>query len=955
MYQTQEGQPQCIKCEQGRGKSIGGSNTSCDDCPKGFFQDELGTVACKKCPLGYHGQHDGKPFCEECDEDTKQSKTGQANCDICPHGQTAPRRATQCQECPPGKYGKRKTPKNSSVGKSVYICSFCPKGTYRSRRLRGGKECGLCRAGKFSSKDGSHICLSCSRGTFQGMNGAAECIDCPVDWYGHKKGMSKCVTCPRGNYTSGRTKSTECSVCPEGRVGKRASDSDDGKGGCVECEPGLFRGKLDDPRGGHIDKANKHMLEEKTQNFTKCLECPAGWSTAGMIDNLPPDSQFGSPFCQQCAPGRYADGVKNVQCKLCNFGRYQNMKSRTSCKTCQGGEIPGANRASCIVPGWTIPANCKEGQYIDDSQRYLEGAEAECEQPGMIFEHAEVRGNEKILVPHFAKFTNEDCREADGFTILRVVKSYQENDPPGTYFLDDIWSQIDYDRDGELDWNEFPGLHGMIVGNKFVAHNEGANRTNLSARELWTDLVRSSTLDYVNLETSDEFSVGASIVKSWLAEGKYGFVNIFDDLDPLNLRSKKIYDLNSTVTATICVKHPSRIPDDCNPKEYNQKYDWKCKDCPLGGKCNGDVIPYKSMMRHKAGYWDVPWAVGNNGNVIPRSRFDPIFMECPFPSSCLENGCKETTGGVLCAVCVEGTFRAFPNDAICRICKENTTSGRFTIALSIIFSGLGILIVLRGPITRLQRKYAHTYKNFLRILAINLTYVQVATSIPNMIQVPWPKLYIEFLNLFEFVNLDLIGMLGMKCLGGEFWDFRAKIIALFLIPTLFALFSISHHWFAKMRLRNVDRKSKSWKKLQTEAGAHLFDVVDVDQSGAVEQTEFATILRYINHEKIMTESEVEKIMQSMGGMIQTCADEHGHSFSTLRVSREQFIEACAPNGTLDRLNPRWAYNGVVNRIWSQRMSNMLLILFLMHAPISKKLFAYFACHDIGGRYYLRSE
>ena len=143
--------------------------------------------------------------------------------------------------------------------------------------------------------------------------------------------------------------------------------------------------------------------------------------------------------------------------------------------------------------------------------------------------------------------------------------------------------------------------------------------------------------------------------------------------------------------------------------------------------------------------------------------------------------------------------------------------------------------------------------------------------------------------------------------------------------------------------------------MQIEAGAHLFDTVDVDQSGAVEQTEFATILRYINYKKAMTESEVEKTMRSMGGMIHTCVDGHGHSFSTLRLSREHFIENCAPNGTLDQLNSRWAYDGVVNRIWSQTMSNMLLILFLMHAPISKKLFAYFACHKIGGRYYLRSE
>ena len=105
----------------------------------------------------------------------------------------------------------------------------------------------------------------------------------------------------------------------------------------------------------------------------------------------------------------------------------------------------------------------------------------------------------------------------------------------------------------------------------------------------------------------------------------------------------------------------------------------------------------------------------------------------------------------------------------------------------------------------------------------------------------------------------------------------------------------------------------------------------------------------------MNESDIDDLMQKMGGEKHTNSDDHGHSYTVMQVSREHFVEACKPSGLLDQLNPRWAYNGEVNRIWSQTMSNMLLILFLMHAPISKKLFAYFACHDIGGRYYLRSE
>ena len=111
----------------------------------------------------------------------------------------------------------------------------------------------------------------------------------------------------------------------------------------------------------------KYAIFNEIQNFTQCLKCPAGWSTSGIIDKLPPQKQLGAEFCLACAPGHYSAYSKSVECHMCEYGRYQGAKAQTSCRFCTGGEIPGANRAACIVPGWTIPANCQAGQYIDDS------------------------------------------------------------------------------------------------------------------------------------------------------------------------------------------------------------------------------------------------------------------------------------------------------------------------------------------------------------------------------------------------------------------------------------------------------------------------------------------------------------------------------------------------------------------------------------------------------------
>ena len=167
--------------------------------------------------------------------------------------------------------------------------------------------------------------------------------------------------------------------------------------------------------------------------------------------------------------------------------------------------------------------------------------------------------------------------------------------------------------------------------------------------------------------------------------------------------------------------------------------------------------------------------------------------------------------------------------------------------------------------------------------------------------------------------------------------------------------SYIHFTIQKWLLLKVDRAASKWRQVQKLAAAHLFDVVDLDQSEYIEQHEFTTILRYIKYNKSVDETEVDTLMRSMGASDADEIDEHGHQYRLLRLSRSDFIKSAKPGGIIDSLAPKWAFEAEINRLWSQSMSNMLVVLFLMHAPISKKLFAFFACHNVGGRYYLRSE
>ena len=245
-------------------------------------------------------------------------------------------------------------------------------------------------------------------------------------------------------------------------------------------------------------------------------------------------------------------------------------------------------------------------------------------------------------------------------------------------------------------------------------------------------------------------------------------------------------------------------------------------------------------------------------------------------------------------------------------------------------------------------------QNFLQFLQ-SITYIQISTSIPTVIRVPWPEIYIDFLKLFEFVNLDLVAMLGMKCLGGEFWDFRAKILSLFTVPLVFIAICLARVWYSKVKLSRLDRNSRTWRNIQVASASYLFDIVDHDQSGNIELPEFVNLLHHIEYHKSMEDSEVESLFREMGGSNQEDFDEHGHPFTVIRLSRDKFISDANFIPVLEKINVEWAFTSEFNRIWSVSMSHMLIILFLMHAPISKMLFAFFACHNVGGRNFLRAE
>ena len=46
-----------------------------------------------------------------------------------------------------------------------------------------------------------------------------------------------------------------------------------------------------------------------------------------------------------------------------------------------------------------------------------------------------------------------------------------------------------------------------------------------------------------------------------------------------------------------------------------------------------------------------------------------------------------------------------------------------------------------------------------------MTFSQINTSIPSIIEVPWPQEFVNFVAKFNVVNIDIFSLIGVSCVG----------------------------------------------------------------------------------------------------------------------------------------------------------------------------------------------
>jgi hypothetical protein len=151
--------------------------------------------------------------------------------------------------------------------------------------------------------------------------------------------------------------------------------------------------------------------------------------------------------------------------------------------------------------------------------------------------------------------------------------------------------------------------------------------------------------------------------------------------------------------------------------------------------------------------------------------------------------CTDTTTGPLCALCKEGYFRESRTSAECSQCTPGTVPIRFGALIAIGFTAIVLLYYLQKKAVALSEEFTHTFALLRRLGVINMSYFQVATSLPRLIYIEWPTNYVTMLDSLSFVNVDIVALLGLKCVQVKNFvdfdnDFRMSIVIMTSLPIL---------------------------------------------------------------------------------------------------------------------------------------------------------------------------
>ena len=381
----------------------------------------------------------------------------------------------------------------------------------------------------------------------------------------------------------------------------------------------------------------------------------------------------------------------------------------------------------------------------------------------------------------------------------------------------------------------------------------------------------------------------------------------------------------------------------------------------------------------------------------------------------------------MCATCMSNHYVAAGE---CIPCHDETASIRIATFIAVVLVLTLVLFSCRRRLGRLRRKYGFMWRNILRIFTINLAYSQINCSLPTVITLPLPKLYLEFLERFNWVNIDIISLLSLRCIQAKpIDDFQLRVVLAAAVPVFIVGLALLLFLCQRQMLMRLGRKHEQVlsstatastaarladRKIRVRAIEYLYRAGDVDESGAMDEHEFKHVLHLLHHtrhhHKRLRLHDVRVLMKELGGVERESRQEQAeraeraerklrdkkgkhtrgnggkkknygdtnkqkkHRLSifsgtnykneaekSVLLSHTALLES-AVDGTMEKIfGYWWVARAEIDRAWRNVVSVVLILLFLLHAPLSQRFIYYFACHAVPGegegdtQHYLRSD
>jgi len=149
----------------------------------------------------------------------------------------------------------------------------------------------------------------------------------------------------------------------------------------------------------------------------------------------------------------------------------------------------------------------------------------------------------------------------------------------------------------------------------------------------------------------------------------------------------------------------------------------------------------------------------------------------------------------------------------------------------------------------------------------------------------------------------------------------------------------------------------SMQEMTMHSVEYLWDMFDLDGGGELDEDEFHNLLINLKASKEHIhpdnkEMRIELMMDLKAVKLHHRTNRMKHTFI---IQRPQFVEFAASGKFGDVLRDDWIVWAEKQRIREHFLSDMLLVLFLLHAPLSQRGFYFFDCKPVGDRSYLRHD